>query len=127
LVLTRTLKLGTFIVTMALATGGVMMAATSVSAQPDGAALYGSECARCHGGSLEGGEGPPLAGPGNAVATYRTAGALLQYVMENMPNDQPSTLLPGDYSAVVKFILSNHGIDVPDGFTPADGAGIPLQ
>jgi mono/diheme cytochrome c family protein len=127
LVLTRTLKLGTLIVTMALASGAVMLAATSASAQADGAAMFATDCARCHGDNLEGGEGPPLAGAGNAVATYGTAGALLQYVMENMPNDQPSTLSPGDYSAIVKFILSNHGVDVPDGFTPADGAGIPLQ
>jgi hypothetical protein len=46
--------------------------------------------------------------------------------MENMPNDQPSTLSPGDYSAVVGFILSNHGVAVPEGWTPADGAAIPL-
>src|SRR5688572_1483795 len=99
------LKLGTLIVTMALAGGAGMLAATSASAQADGAALFASECARCHGDGLEGGEGPPLAGPGNAIATYQTAGALLQYVMENMPNDQPSVLSPTDYSAVVGFIL----------------------
>jgi mono/diheme cytochrome c family protein len=125
-VLTRTLTLGSLIVTMALAGGALTLAASSASAQVDGAALFATECARCHGDGLEGGEGPPLAGPGNAIATYGTAGALLQYVMENMPNDQPSTLSPGDYSAVVSFILSNHGVAVPEGWTPADGAGIPL-
>jgi mono/diheme cytochrome c family protein len=126
-VLTRTLKLGTLIVTMALAGGAAMTAATSASAQGDGAALFAMDCARCHGDNLEGGEGPPLAGAGNAIATYGTAGSLLQYVMENMPNDQPSQFSPEDYSAIVKFILSQHGVEVPDGWTPADGAGIPLQ
>jgi mono/diheme cytochrome c family protein len=125
-VIAQTLKLGTLIVTMALAGGAGMLAATSASAQVDGAALFAAECARCHGDGLEGGEGPPLAGPGNAISTYKTAGALLQYVMENMPNDQPSTLSPTDYSAVVGFILSKHDVAVPEGFTAADGAGIPL-
>jgi polar amino acid transport system substrate-binding protein len=125
-VIAPTLKLGTLIVTIALTSGAGMLAASSAFAQADGAALFASECARCHGDGLEGGEGPPLAGPGNAISTYRTAGALLQYAMENMPNDQPSTLAPGDYSAVVKFILSKHGVEVPDGWASADGAGIPL-
>jgi polar amino acid transport system substrate-binding protein len=125
-VLIRTLSLGTLIVATAIAGGVVMMAATSASAQGDGAALFATDCARCHGDNLEGGEGPPLAGPGNAIGTYKTAGALLQYAMENMPNDQPSTLSAGEYSAIIKFILTKHGVDVPEGWTPADGAGIAL-
>ena len=118
--------MGALIVTMALAGGAATFTAASVSAQADGAALFATDCARCHGDSLEGGEGPPLVGAGNAIATYKTAGALLQYAMENMPNDQPSTLSPGEYSAIIKFILSKHGVDVPEGWTPSEGAGIAL-
>ncbi len=124
--LTHTLRVGTLIVTLALASGTAALAVRSASAQADGAALFATDCARCHGDNLEGGEGPPLAGSGNAIGTYRTAGALLQYVMENMPNDQPSTLAPEDYSAIVGFILSKHGVAVPDGFNPENGAGIAL-
>jgi polar amino acid transport system substrate-binding protein len=125
-VLTDTLKVGTLIVTLALASGTAMLAARSASAQDSGAALFASDCARCHGDALEGGEGPPLAGPGNAIGTYKTAGALLQYAMENMPNDQPATLAPDEYSAIIGFILSKHGVTVPGGFNPENGAAIVL-
>ncbi len=124
--LTDTLKVGTLIVTLALASGTAMLAARSASAQDSGAALFASDCARCHGDALEGGEGPPLAGPGNAIGTYKTAGALLQYAMENMPNDQPATLAPEEYSAIIAFILSKHGLTVPEGFNPENGASIVL-
>jgi mono/diheme cytochrome c family protein len=125
-VLTDTLKVGTLIVTLALASGTAMLAARSASAQDSGAALFASDCARCHGDALEGGEGPPLAGPGNAIGTYKTAGALLQYAMENMPNDQPATLAPEEYSAIIAFILSKHGVTVPEAFNPENGAPIVL-
>jgi mono/diheme cytochrome c family protein len=119
------MKLGTFLLTVAFAGGTVFLAAGSVSAQGDGAALFANDCARCHGDNLEGGEGPPLVGPGNALNTYKTAGAILQYAMENMPNDQPATLSPTEYAAIVGFILSKHGITVPEVFTPDVAIPIP--
>ncbi|MFN0072218.1 MAG: c-type cytochrome [Chloroflexota bacterium] len=106
----------------------MLLTTHSVSAQGgDGASLYAAECARCHGDNLEGGEGPQLVGPGHGLSAYKNAGALLQYVMESMPNDQPSTLSPADYSAIVALILSKHGLLVPDGgLTPGNAAGIIL-
>ena len=124
--LTDTLKVGTLIVTLALASGTAMLAARSASAQDSGAALFASDCARCHGDALEGGEGPPLAGPGNAIGTYKTAGALLQYAMENMPTISRQ-LAPGEiFGAIIAFILSKHGVTVPEAFDPENGAAIVL-
>jgi len=96
---------------------------TSAQAEALGRGLYAAECARCHSGNDT---GPALFGYDSGLPYYGSGEALLTFVTENMPNDQPSTLSPGEYSAIVKFVLSKHGVDVPEVWTPTDGAGIAL-
>jgi mono/diheme cytochrome c family protein len=124
----RKQTIGVIIVAAGLIGSAGAIAPHTVQAQAgDGSANYARECARCHGDNLEGGEGPQLMGPGNGLSAYKTAAGLLQYAMENMPNDQPSSLSPSEYASVIGFILSKNGVAVPDdGLTLENGAGIAI-
>lgn len=123
----RDLTIGSLVVAAGLVAAAITIPTSSVVAQGDGAAFYAQDCARCHGDNLEGGEGPQLAGPGNGLSAYKTAAALLQYSMENMPNDQPSTLGAAEYASVIGFILTRNGVAVPEGgLTMENGAGITI-
>jgi mono/diheme cytochrome c family protein len=82
------------------------------SAQAErGKAQYASSCARCHGGSLEGGMGRSLVGT-SFWNKWReqSVGDLLEYVSKNMPMGQTSTstLSPPVYADIVAFLLSSN-------------------
>jgi mono/diheme cytochrome c family protein len=93
-----------------------------------GKAQYAAACARCHGGSLEGGMGRSLAGAA-FLDKWReqTVGDLLDYVSKNMPMGQTSTvtLSPPVYADLVAFLL--HSNQLPAGaieLTAASAAGV---
>src|SRR6187549_1799797 len=69
---------------------------------------YAISCARCHGGSLEGGMGRSLVGT-SFWNKWReqSVGDLLDYVSKNMPMGQTSTatLSPPVYADIVAFLL----------------------
>lgn len=83
-----------------------------------GRAQYATSCARCHGGSLEGGMGRSLVGT-SFWNKWReqSVGDLLDYVSKNMPMGQTSTttLSPPVYADIVAFVL--HSNDLPAGTT----------
>jgi len=95
-----------------------------------GATIYAAKCARCHGAS---GQGiaiyPPLWGPssfniGAGMARYRTAA---NFVLHNMPFDQPNTLTPQQAVDVARYIgsrprpdLAGKENDWPKGDAPSD-------
>ena len=81
-----------------------------------GKSQYATSCARCHGGSLEGGMGHALVG----TAFWnkwreQTVGDLLDYVSKNMPMGQTSTttLSPPVYADIVAYVLRSN--DLPAG------------
>lgn len=84
-----------------------------------GAQIFEQRCARCHGVSLEGLAGPPLAGP-NFESTLEfgsmSASQLYEFISHAMPADAPGSLSPDDYAAVLGFILSKNGY--PSGKLP---------
>jgi S-disulfanyl-L-cysteine oxidoreductase SoxD len=58
-----------------------------------GQQLYGTQCATCHGNTLEGSSGPPLAGEVFLTNwSARTAGDLVDKIQKTMPFDMPMTL-----------------------------------
>lgn len=103
------------------AAGGYTVHA-NVASQGDPAGVFSAKCARCHGDNLEGGDGEQLIGPGNPVFTYGTGDAILRYVMENMPDDNPGSYDQSDYLGGLNFILSKNGVALPPGGMTADNA-----
>lgn len=110
---------------LAVLSGAGHVTAAPASQVADGAAIFANECSRCHGDSLEGGEGAPLVGPASTLGSYKNALNVLNYAIENMPNDQPATLAPEQYAQVIGFILSQNGVAIPEsGLTPENAASI---
>ncbi len=79
-----------------------------------GAVVYANVCVTCHGERFEGKDGPPLAGPDNALADYRTVRRLYEYVSGFMPDDDPGSLSEREYLDVLAFILQVNGLN-PNG------------
>ena len=90
--------------------GGAAGGGGGEAAVDDGAAIYGDNCASCHGGDGEGGVGPPLGG-GAAVEAFPDAADQVTVVVEGrggMPafgND----LTPEQIDAVVEFTRTDLG------------------
>jgi mono/diheme cytochrome c family protein len=77
-----------------------------------GAAIFAQSCATCHGANLEGVAGPALKGPAfhqMAAAQALNAQSLLTVVSQSMPQDNPGSLTPEQYNAVVAYILQQNG------------------
>jgi mono/diheme cytochrome c family protein len=77
-----------------------------------GAAVFAQSCAICHGANLEGVAGPALKGPvfhQMAAAQNLNAQSLLAVISQSMPQDNPGSLTPAQYSALVAFILQQNG------------------
>ena len=122
--------IGTVVVTASVASvaqpasaAGQVAVYANVASQGDPAAVFSAKCASCHGEGLEGGDGAVLIGPGNPVFTYRSGDALLRYVMENMPDDNPGSYDPAEYVAAVNFVLFKNGIALPAEGLTAENAG----
>jgi polar amino acid transport system substrate-binding protein len=84
---------------------------SSAQAQAGGIA-YSRYCASCHGASLEGGAGPALKGTmftQLAAAQSLTAQALLNVIVQTMPQSEPGSLAPEQYAAVVAYLLQENG------------------
>lgn len=83
-----------------------------------GAAVYSQACAACHGQQLEGVAAPALKGEAfgeMATAQGLTADALLEVIVNTMPQSDPGSLKPDDYNAVTAYILQQNGY--PSGST----------
>ena len=77
-----------------------------------GAAIYSQSCAACHGVQLEGVAAPALKGPAfgeMATAQGLTAAALLDVIVNTMPQSDPGALKPEEYNAVTAYILQQNG------------------
>ena len=75
-----------------------------------GQALYGKECASCHGPSMEGGESaPPLIGDG-FLANWNglTVGDLFDRIRVSMPQDNPGRLSRQQDADILAFMLGGN-------------------
>ena len=91
----------------------------------EGGVLYARHCAECHGETLEGGSGPPLAGQPFARG-FQTVFDLYKYVQSTMPMNAPDSLTETQYLAILESILDRRGIDFPRPLLRADTATISL-
>jgi mono/diheme cytochrome c family protein len=74
-----------------------------------GAGAYAASCAACHGVHLEGIAGPSLAGDAFLARwTGKTASDLNDFVSALMPQDNPGSLKPDEYLALLAFILQQN-------------------
>jgi mono/diheme cytochrome c family protein len=99
---------------------------TGAQAQ-QGATLYATQCAACHGAQLEGGAGPALTGsPFHQMAAVQhlTPKSLLEVVSTTMPMTAPGTLKPDQYAALVAFILQRSGYPAGDKPLSKDSANL---
>jgi S-disulfanyl-L-cysteine oxidoreductase SoxD len=90
-----------------------------------GKAVYGQNCAACHGAHGEGGIGDRLVGgqgtltsdhPVKTIGSYWPyATTLLDYVRRAMPYQAPGSLSIDDYYAVTAYLLDQNGIHPPGG------------
>ena len=106
--------------TGAMAQGPALYTAPQAGA---GATIFAQQCATCHGASLEGVAGPALKGSAfhqMAAAQNLNAASLLQVVSDSMPQDNPGSLSPVQYAALVAFILQQNGY--PAGSTELSAA-----
>ena len=86
----------------------------------EGAALYASRCAKCHGEKGTGDVGPPLAGGRGSLTSskpLKTVGSfwpyatsVWNYVNRAMPFNEPGTLTNAQVYAAVAYILFLNGI-----------------
>lgn len=84
-----------------------------------GATLFSASCAGCHGVNLEGVAAPPLAGSQFMKNWNGKSADDVYYIMSNqMPQDNPGSLKPNEYTAILAFVLQKNGY--PAGATPLD-------
>lgn len=75
-----------------------------------GRALYDKQCALCHGGTLQGAQGPPLTGDGFAGTWHpQPLSALAGKIRNTMPADAPGKLTPEQSADLVAHMLKTSG------------------
>jgi mono/diheme cytochrome c family protein len=97
---------------------------------PRGARVYSQECAGCHGKRGEGlGSTPAVMGK-SALARFRTATDLHDYISKTMPlpKRRAGTLPPSDYWAVTGFVVEANGVALPEGgLTPEAASDVSIS
>ena len=100
----------------------------ALAAQVDqGKQLFAEQCASCHGDTGQGtDDGPAIVGKtalpldpragAKRTAPFRTAADVLAFAAANMPADDPGSLAPDQYAAIVAFVLRVNGIELDTPF-----------
>lgn len=103
---------------------------------PQGADVFASECAGCHGKDGGGGaHAPPLMGPkalplhghDGDTGPFASAQDVFGYVKARMPlpKSHAGSLSDAQYWAVTNYILAGKGLKLPDGgVTPANASSV---
>jgi len=82
------------------------------SGQSDrGKKAYNSQCARCHGETLGGGEDSPALVDQEFLKNWhgKSVGRLVEYTREEMPSDGPGKLSRKQCTDIVAFLLGANG------------------
>jgi len=91
-----------------------------------GRALYGQNCASCHGSALDGsGTAPPLAGAdfkGNWNG--QSVDDLFEKIQTSMPADQPGKLSREQNADILAFLLTSNGFPAGSKGLPTDAAAL---
>jgi len=88
----------------------------------DGAKLFATHCASCHGAKLQGNVGPALRGTAFAGPTDGfTVGAMFTFFSVQMPAGAPGSLKHDEYTSLMAFLLRENGY--PSGDKPLTYAG----
>lgn len=81
----------------------------------EGILLYVTNCARCHGGEMEGMSGPGLTGPKFAsVKADFNVHHIFEIVAKNMPATRPGSLQDEEYVKIMAYILEKNGYPAGD-------------
>lgn len=86
-----------------------------------GKAVFADQCASCHGDAGQGtDDGPLVIGPGafplepragaKRTETFRTAADVLAFAQKNMPKDDPGSLKPDEYIAVIAYEIHSNAV-----------------
>lgn len=109
-----------FAVTLTRAAGQTPRQAPLFTARQvaQGKMLYGTNCAACHGETLQGGAAQALVGPAFAARwtsgwgdTKLTVDDLDFIIRTTMPKGSPGKMRPEDYTAVLTYILQQNGYE----------------
>ena len=86
----------------------------------DGATVYSSSCATCHGANLQGQSGPSLTGArfAKSLVAYGTAQQMYDFISKQMPANAPGSLSTAQYLSVTAYLLQQNGY--PSGTHPLD-------
>ena len=108
------------------ATGkGTRSGVYSAAQADEGARVYASQCAMCHGARLEGTvETPGLVGKFVANWAGRPLGDLFDYLALAMQQGSPGRLAPDDNARLLAFILRANGARPGEAALPADSAAL---
>ncbi len=91
----------------------------------EGAGLYKTACAMCHGENLMGSfEAPSLIGRFVGNWSNGTVGALFTYVSDAMPQMAPGSLSPEDNAKIVAYLLKANGMPAGAQPLPSDRAAL---
>jgi mono/diheme cytochrome c family protein len=76
-----------------------------------GAQEFGQACAKCHGPSAGGAQGPALVGAKfDAAWRGKPALQLFEFISNNMPYDEPGALGKDTYVSIMAHILKLNGV-----------------
>ncbi len=89
-----------------------------------GQKAYNSQCARCHGEALLGGENsPPLADPDFLEKWYgKSVGSLVDFTRKTMPSDGPGKLSRRQCTDMIAYLLSANGFPAGESDLDSDAA-----
>ena len=89
-----------------------------------GQKAYNSQCARCHGEALLGGENsPPLVDPDFLDKWYgKSVGSLVDFTRKTMPSDGPGKLSRRQCTDMIAYLLSANGFPAGESDLDSDAA-----
>ena len=89
-----------------------------------GQKAYNSQCARCHGEALLGGENsPPLVDPDFLEKWYgKSVGSLVDFTRKTMPSDGPGKLSRRQCTDMIAYLLSANGFPAGESDLDSDAA-----
>jgi mono/diheme cytochrome c family protein len=111
----------------------------ALAAQVDqGKQVFAEQCASCHGDTGAGtDDGPAIVGKqalpveprsdAKRTVKFRTGADVYTFVATNMPADDPATLAPEQYAAVVAYVLSANAIKLDKRFDASVAALIVIN